>query len=405
MPETKPRSTSRPRWRALVLKLALASASLGIMLLLIEIGFRLLGYQAIFDTYSKSSLFWQHHPLLGWVHTPNSTGTYVGPRPWPIEFSTEIHINSLGLRGPEIEPLAPGGKRILFTGDSVVAGFEVEYEETFVALLGKQLSEDLGVPVQTINAGVRGYGTDQSYLYYREYGHKLKPDVVVFVASHNDPVDNVTLHRMRRPFGKAAFKLGDGGEIELVGTPVEPYPLCSAYALDARFEITRQDTPRARAVCWLQMNLADHSAFFTFAANVIRQNPRLMQRLYDTGAPDEKKAIHKSLQAGTGSHQRRLTAAIMQSFATRVAATDAGFLVVGHSRALGAVRDDISRPATLRTLEIDPLCEADCPDLHFRRDSHWNAKGHAHAATFLRPRLRELLLPPLLDTRNAPRSH
>ena len=89
--------------------LAAASATFGFLLL--EIGLRLAGYQAIYDVYSKPSIFWEYDPVLGWAHTPGSEATYVGPRPWPIEFSTPIRINSQGLRGPEIDPLlAASGK-------------------------------------------------------------------------------------------------------------------------------------------------------------------------------------------------------------------------------------------------------------------------------------------------------
>ena len=55
-------------------------------------------------------------------------------------------------------------------GDSAVAAFEVAYAETFVAQLERKLTHKLGLPVRVINAGVRGYGTDQDYLYYRERG-------------------------------------------------------------------------------------------------------------------------------------------------------------------------------------------------------------------------------------------
>ena len=63
-----------------------------------EIVMRAIGYSPIYDVYSRPSILWRHDPLLGWHHAPNTTERYVGPRPWPIEFSAPIHINSLGLR-------------------------------------------------------------------------------------------------------------------------------------------------------------------------------------------------------------------------------------------------------------------------------------------------------------------
>src|SRR5207249_1510326 len=110
-------------------------------------------------------------------------------------FRNQVRTNSLGLRGGELPPVPPGGLRVLVLGDSVVAGFEVDESKTFSAVLQDRLGAQLGVPVQVVNAGVRGYGTDQSYLYYRDQGRALHPDLVLFVASYNDREDNTTLHR------------------------------------------------------------------------------------------------------------------------------------------------------------------------------------------------------------------
>jgi hypothetical protein len=159
------------RLRGLVALLLLLLVSVAGTLGVFEVGLHLLGYQAIYETYSKPSLFWVRDPLLGWSHEPGAEGIFVGPRPWPIEYEAPVRINSLGLRGPEVEEREPGELRILFLGDSVVAGFEVPYEQTLTAVLEERLGRRLERPVRVINAAVRGYGTDQSYLYFRERGH------------------------------------------------------------------------------------------------------------------------------------------------------------------------------------------------------------------------------------------
>lgn len=185
--------------------LFLVLVSVLICFLLLEAGFRLAGYQPIYKTYSKSSMLWQYDPLLGWSHIPDSEADYIGPRPWPVEFSTHIHINSIGLRGPEIT--AKKGLRVLVLGDSITAGFEVPFNKTYSARLQDILNKQLNTPVQVINAGGRGYGTDQSYLYYKEKGKNLDADLVLFLHVSNDPLNNITLNRMRRPFGKPALHL------------------------------------------------------------------------------------------------------------------------------------------------------------------------------------------------------
>jgi hypothetical protein len=243
-----------------------------------EVVVRFLGYEALYDTYSKPSVFWIHDPVLGWVHEPHSEGTYVGPRPWPVEFQATVTINSLGLRGPELGELPEGGYRVLVLGDSLTVGFEVEYGQTFTAILEKQLARELGVPIQVVNAGVRGYGTDQEFLYYRDRGRNLDPDLVILVSTFNDPRNNRMVHRMRRPFGKPAFTLRDDGSLELIGSPVPTYPLCSAYQLKADSGIQEVGGPAKRVVCWFQMKIFDHSALFTVATLVLRQAPTLIGR-------------------------------------------------------------------------------------------------------------------------------
>ena len=151
--------------------LVLLAVSLALFLGATEVAFRLLGYSAIYDEYSKPTMLWQHDDRLGWSHIPNASETYVGPRPFPIEFRAPIQINSQGLRGPELAELPPGGVRILLTGDSRTVAFEVPWDQTFAARLEALLAERLAPrAVQVVNAGVRGYGTDQAYLYYHERG-------------------------------------------------------------------------------------------------------------------------------------------------------------------------------------------------------------------------------------------
>src|SRR5206468_9793369 len=113
---------------------------------------------------------------------------------------------------------------------------------------------------------------DQAYLLYRGRLRTLRPDVVVYDTSPNDPDDDVTLHRVRRPFGKPAFALGADGSVRLVGSPVLGYPLCSAYRLDDQGRIQRVDTIATRVSCRLETALADHSALFSFAVLRIQQH-------------------------------------------------------------------------------------------------------------------------------------
>jgi len=383
--------------------LLLLLASLGLAAGAAELALRFAGYAPLYDVYSRPELFWKHDDRLGWSLEPGSRGRYVGPRPFPIEFDSEIAINSLGLRGPEIAPRAAGELRVLFLGDSVVAGFEVEEAQTFVALLEQELQRRFARPVRVINAGVRGYGTDQSLLWYRDHGRALAPDVVALVFSANDFDDNVTLHRARRPFGKGAFALRPTGALELVGVPVPRYELCSVWVLGASYEPERVDGPLSRAGCFVETRFADHSALFTFVAMALGRIPGVVQLL--NGAAGGEGGAEASLlpwppagrrhagvpgadaAAPRADHAAVLTTALLQALAREVRASGARFLFLVTPR-----HWDRLDGRALAADQIEPHSVALPPalqpsQLRFRNDSHFNALGHRVYAAGLAPLL------------------
>jgi lysophospholipase L1-like esterase len=375
----------RQRLAKLAQKLGLAALTSLVCLVLLEAGFRVAGYKALHDIYSKPEIFWRHDPLLGWSMEPNTSGEYVGPRPFPVEFHTHVRINSMGLRGGEPNGLPANGLRVLVLGDSLVAGFEVEENETFEALLEKRLTEEMGVPIQVVNAGVRGYGTDQTLLFYRERGRALHPDVVVFNTAANDPEDNTTLHRARRPFGKAAFSLGANGSLSLVGSPVPEYPFCSGVRLDADFAPVRIDGPRERTICWIQTTLADHSALFTFATLRVQQNYALVYKLFRLGTPSEQATIISDPAGATNlTPAGKLTTALIMQIVALARQDGARFVLSTDEVDLRM----LDRKA-LATSDIEQFdrkqIEYDSEFLRFKADSHFNPRGHARLAAFLAP--------------------
>lgn len=414
--------------RRLAARLALAFASAALVAVAFELGLRALGYGALYDVYSKPEIFWVHDDLLGWRHDRGVSGRYVGPRPFPVEFDAEVEINSLGMRGPEIAPRPPDGVRILFLGDSVVAGFEVPYAQTFAHLAGVHLSERLGVPVQTLNGAVRGYGTDQSYLWYRERGKGLQPDWVVFVHSLNDPTDNMELHRMRRLFGKGAFALRADGSLELLGTPVPEYPLCSHWRLDERYVPTRMDGVAQRAYCAVELSLSDRSALFSLAAMRLAQHKPVLEAIWYWAVPARKAAQRArdaggralaaagralgpraaaaqaaTLQAGarSASASERLTSALLVALAREVRTSGARLLIVIRDTELARMDTHALRieGAIARTIYMDPARAAG-RRVTFVNDNHYTALGHELTGRALADALAPLVR--RVDSANAP---
>lgn len=99
-----------------------------------------------------------------------------------------VRTNSLGFRGPEITREKPAGTyRILMLGDSVVFGWGVDDEVTFVRRLETELNaRGDGRRYEVINTGHLMYDTTQEAALLAQEGLALDPDLVILVYVVND---------------------------------------------------------------------------------------------------------------------------------------------------------------------------------------------------------------------------
>lgn len=99
----------------------------------------------------------------------------------------EYRINSMGFRGPEITPQpAPGKKRLLVLGDSIVEGHGVRFAETFSRHLRNKLA---GHNWEVVNVGMQG----ASPLYFAANLERylyLQPDAFLILVHENDLYDD-----------------------------------------------------------------------------------------------------------------------------------------------------------------------------------------------------------------------
>jgi lysophospholipase L1-like esterase len=377
----------RRRIRAVLFRLFTLAVAVVITVGAVEVGFRIAGYRSLAELYSHPSYgYLRADEALGWSYQPGATGVFDGPHPFPVAFRSEYRINSLGVRGPEVEPVAPGGLRVLVLGDSVASGLEVAENETYSAVTSVLLSARLGVPVQVINAGVRGYGTDQEWLFYRERLKGLHPDAVVHHTIDNDPGDNITMHQMRRIFGKPAFVLGADNTLRLIGRPVPYYPLCSEqWAIDGAAH--RVDGVWARLTCWLQMHVVNHSAFFSFVTDRLQRNPALAVELAHIGSYDQA-----LLRAADAPYAHRLTSAIISRMADEVRHDGARFVLMGNYADLQKLDMAAFEQQGIPLVRVE---SAFGPDSVVANDGHPNILGHRQIGELLaqqiEPLLREVL--------------
>ena len=96
----------------------------------------------------------QHDPRLGWTFVPSRTGHgAIGRR------VVDYTFDAAGCRVRRVdEPVDPERPTVLFTGESVMFGKGLTWEESIPAQVGAMLRQ------QSANVAVDGYGNDQAYL-------------------------------------------------------------------------------------------------------------------------------------------------------------------------------------------------------------------------------------------------
>lgn len=190
-PQSPPRQPlrrrSRQRWfraLALLLTAALGAAALETAARVLSLG---------------SDLFHEPDAWVGHRLIPGAGGVFNSPADGGAR---RVTISSQGLRDREYTLAKPTGtRRILILGDSYCEGLQVEEDETFQAVLERRLALAAEAPpVEVINSGVSGYGTDNELLYYRHVGRGFQPDLVVLSFFTNDLEDNSV--ELQRRFGE-----------------------------------------------------------------------------------------------------------------------------------------------------------------------------------------------------------
>lgn len=172
MPQALSRGT-KSKYLVLALGLSLLLATI-----LGEVGLRFYvaarGWTA--NCYAASLSMFRPHPTLGYDLRPGfrlQSGVF------------RIHINSLGLRGPELGSDDPGVTRIAVLGGSSAFGYLVSDGQEAARLLEENLLA-AGHNVEVINAGVPGYNLYQTVPRYEGLVARLKPDFVIAYLGWND---------------------------------------------------------------------------------------------------------------------------------------------------------------------------------------------------------------------------
>lgn len=192
------------RW---VLNLALLGSSLVLTLGVLEVVARLKKQR---PTEPIAVQYTEFDPLLGWRHRVGAS----------VRFPQgDYLINSRGLRDRErtLEP-APGTRRLLVLGDSFAEGFSVAFEDSVSQVLERSLTRT-DCPTEVVNAGTVGYSNDQELLFFREEGHRYRPQVVLLFFYYNDIVYNARASVGRAPKPLLKFR---AGSFAVTNAPLSP---------------------------------------------------------------------------------------------------------------------------------------------------------------------------------------
>ena len=366
----------------------------------IELGLRLAGPNVPLDL--TMARFQVYHPEYGFFHKPGVSG-------WlrTDEFTSYVKFNSRGLRGPEVAIPKPADTfRVLVLGDSVVEGAQVAYEETMAARLAPALGEQAGGRlVESVNAGVAGFGTGQQLLFLEREGLAYQPDLVVLVFTiANDVADNsievakrAKLAVERRPY----FVLGADGS--LAALPFEPPPPETLGGVRAFL--------RDRSVLFTTLELWSEGKEVARAQGAAVPRRETEREVYLRELGDDWPQgweITEALLARVDAVAREAGAPLLLVLSPTQWQTyddmwrDREFMGTGsqNERRFSPTAPNerlraIAARQGLPLLDLLPAFRAEADALPiFRRDGHWTPHGHAIAAGLVADALRERNLVP-----------
>lgn len=164
--------------------------------------------------YQFEKEFYLSDPRIGWKHTPNNHGVFRGWRYPHAEFRSQVAINAQGYRDTEDYEYVADQWRIAVLGDSFIQAVQVEQNEAIPELLESGLKAR-GINSKIYNFGVSSIGTIHQYQIFRHEVLALKPDVLVLSFFPNDLVDNSPSYKHERPELTPQYDFDDQGNIQI----------------------------------------------------------------------------------------------------------------------------------------------------------------------------------------------
>jgi hypothetical protein len=144
-------------------------------------------------------------PRYLWALAPNTRTLYVHSRENGGGMAL-VTVNSEGFRGDELRP--GDHPRIVVYGDSYIEADYARLAETFAKRLEERLAGASRQPVEVVNAGVNGYGPDQSLRRLQDEVRWLRPRGIVFAVLADNDFGDLLRNRLYRLEGGRAVEAG-----------------------------------------------------------------------------------------------------------------------------------------------------------------------------------------------------
>ena len=293
------------------------------------------------------------HPQIGWTLTPGFSGRFR-----KADFDISVQASRDGLRDRDYGPKPAGTLRVLGLGDSFAFGWGVENEESVFKVLERSLNADGGRPVEVVNGGVPGFGTYEALQLLQTVGLRYEPDLVVLAFYEgNDYQNNGDAPRQRtlvdgylkdvpaQPPSRFVRWMSAHSVLAALGK-TQAQHVRTKRAFGAYLEKTKQQLAQMRAVA-VQRGIPLALLFIPDQDPEVYSRPQVL-RLYD-----------KAVSGMTLAEARRQLKAFCRQQGIWYCPLSARF-------------EDGPEAAALRL-----------------KDTHWNAAGHAAAASELQQFLRQ----------------
>lgn len=298
-------------------------------------------------------VFFAADPVTGHMHRPNVEGWY------REEGEAYVRISSAGLRDREHATTKPAGVvRIVVLGDSYAEALQVPMEQTFWAVLERELNACHAFgenTVEVINLGVSGFGTAQELLALRTRGWAYQPDVVLLAfLTANDMSDNLK-------------------ELNADNSTPRPYFVLEGtdLALDQSFLSTPTYKQKTGLLWTAFQTFSDHSRLIQFLYRVkhrLQQNPNEQAessiRGHTTVEPDLSHSIYEEPAQQIWKAAWDITERLLYAINEEAHSRGVRFVLATLSNGLQVLPDSKQRDALIRKSQVKDLFY---PDTRLRR--------------------------------------